>query len=86
MKLVAGAILAVFYVAGAAVTYGAMNATNQYGCHHQWRTICDERMVRRDKGLQFIFAAIPPAWLSVILITAIYADGISFEATPHKID
>ena len=73
----------IVYAAVATITFGAMNATAQWKCHHQWQTICDERMVRRDIFVELAFAVFPPAWIVALMVTYGYADGISFTAEPH---
>jgi hypothetical protein len=76
-------IALVLYLVGAVVTFGASNAHHQYECHHDFRAICDERMVRQDTAMSVVTALIPPFWISDIVITAGYEDGFSFTATPE---
>lgn len=73
----------IIYLVGAVVTYGATNANRQYECHHHLTHTCDARMVREDQGFAAVMAVVPPFWASVLIMTGLYADGISFSATPH---
>ena len=67
------------YTTLAVLNYGAMNATNQYECHHRWPRICDARMVRRDETMSVVFALIPPWWfVAATLVTSGYQDGFRF--------
>lgn len=80
MKWLAGAAI---YLLMATVTYGAMNATNQYYCHNKLTHTCDARMVLENRAEQIMFAALPPTWISAFFITNLYADGFSYHAFPH---
>jgi hypothetical protein len=77
------AVLVICYTIGAIISFGALNATNQANCHTYFSNICDARLVRRDIGDQIIVAAIPVVgWGVVLVVTSLYADGITFSATP----
>jgi hypothetical protein len=65
------------------LSFGAMNATAQYDCHHRWSNICDRRLVRRDYAFSVMASTVPPGWLAIMLITGFGADGIQFSATPE---
>ena len=67
----------------AVMNYGALNANNQYSCHHWRSSICDLRIVKRDQALAVFFSIVPPLWIATALITAGWEDGFSWSATPH---
>lgn len=79
-------LLIVLYLASVAVTFGALNANDQWGCHHKWQNICDTRMVRKDVGADLFISVMPViGFLATIQVTGFYMDGISFSAFPdHK--
>lgn len=82
MRYLVIATTVLVYLTGAALTFGAMNATDQRFCHEIVPNVCDEFMIRKFRAFAYLAAVIPPFWINGILITSFWTDGISFTATP----
>jgi hypothetical protein len=85
-KLSANVVFAVcvgLYLTVATFVFAGNNAQDQWKCHHQWETICDEDMVARQRWMAAMGALLPPWWVASFFYTGGFHRGFSFDTSPH---
>jgi hypothetical protein len=71
------------YITLSTLSFGALNARDQYLCHYQWKNICDTRMVNKNTARAIVISLMPIiGWTAIFIITAPWKDGVSFTSTP----
>lgn len=75
------AVICSLYAGMSLLTYTGCRATRDYECHHEWISICDARLVRKDAFMCAAFAATPPGWVVGFMVTYGYQDGFALSGT-----